>query len=65
MEFLTGKAMPRRSFLRGLGACVALPYLDAMTPAFRPFLRRTAAKTRFVCIESVHGAAGSNAWGAS
>jgi hypothetical protein len=70
MEFLTGKAMPRRSFLRGLGACVALPYLDAMTPAFRPFLKSSgvsgaAAKTRFVCIESVHGAAGSNTWGAS
>jgi uncharacterized protein DUF1552 len=70
MEFLTGKALPRRSFLRGLGAVVALPYLDAMTPAFRPFLKSAAApgaagKTRFVCIESVHGAAGSNAWGAS
>jgi uncharacterized protein DUF1552 len=70
MEFLTGKAMARRSFLRGLGACVALPYLDAMTPAFRPFLKRAGmsgvgAKTRFVCIESVHGAAGSNTWGAS
>jgi len=69
MEFLTGKALPRRSFLRGLGAVVALPYLDAMTPAFRPFLRTAgpagAGKTRFVCIESVHGAAGSNAWGAS
>ena len=71
MEFLTGKAMARRSFLRGLGACVALPYLDAMTPAFRPFLKHSGAagaagaKTRFVCIESVHGAAGSNTWGAS
>jgi hypothetical protein len=70
MEFLTGKAMQRRTFLRGLGACVALPYLDAMTPAFRPFLKQSGAaaaggKTRFVCIESVHGAAGSNTWGAS
>ena len=70
MEFLTGKALPRRSFLRGLGAVVALPYLDAMTPAFRPFVKSAGAagagaKTRFVCIESVHGAAGSNAWGAS
>jgi hypothetical protein len=31
---LTGKSLPRRTFLRGLGAAVALPYLDAMTPAF-------------------------------
>ena len=26
--------LSRRTFLRGLGASVALPYLDAMTPAF-------------------------------
>ena len=25
--------LSRRTFLRGLGASVALPYLDAMTPA--------------------------------
>ena len=31
---LTQKALPRRSFLRGLGAAVALPMLDAMAPAF-------------------------------
>ena len=28
------KAIPRRTFLRGLGAAVALPLLDAMVPAF-------------------------------
>lgn len=27
------KAMPRRSFLRGAGAAIALPFLDAMIPA--------------------------------
>jgi hypothetical protein len=33
--FVTGKAIPRRTFLRGVGtAAVALPWLDAMTPAF-------------------------------
>jgi hypothetical protein len=31
---ITGKALERRTFLRGLGAAVALPFLDAMTPAF-------------------------------
>lgn len=31
---ITGKALPRRTFLRGMGATVALPFLDAMTPAF-------------------------------
>lgn len=31
---ITGNALPRRTFLRGMGATVALPFLDAMTPAF-------------------------------
>ena len=70
MQILTGRSIPRRTFLRGMGATVALPYLDAMTPAFSAFGKAGAAaaatnKTRLVCIESVHGAAGSNAWGAS
>jgi Protein of unknown function (DUF1552). len=30
---ITRKALPRRTFLRGLGATVALPLLDAMVPA--------------------------------
>jgi Protein of unknown function (DUF1552) len=33
MSFLTSKALPRRTVLRGLGAAVALPFLDAMLPA--------------------------------
>ena len=28
------KQLPRRTILRGLGASIALPFLDAMTPAF-------------------------------
>ena len=31
---ITGHALPRRTFLRGMGTVVALPFLDAMTPAF-------------------------------
>jgi hypothetical protein len=71
MKFLSGKAMERRTFLRGVGAAVALPYLDAMVPALGSLGKRShgaaeaANKTRLVCIESVHGAAGSNAWGAT
>jgi hypothetical protein len=30
---ITKKALPRRSFLRGMGTAVALPFLDAMAPA--------------------------------
>ena len=66
MNLLTREALPRRTFLRGLGASVALPYLDAMEPALRRLGAPSAAdKTRLVCIESVHGAAGCNAWGAA
>ena len=31
---ITGKHIARRSFLRGVGTAIALPFLDAMTPAF-------------------------------
>ncbi len=64
MHFVTGTHIPRRTFLRGAGAAVALPFLDAMIPAGA---RRAAAEpaTRLVAIEMVHGAAGSNEWGAT
>ena len=32
---MTGKSLPRRTVLRGLGATVALPFLDAMAPPLR------------------------------
>ena len=31
---ITRKALPRRTFLKGMGTAVALPFLDAMMPAF-------------------------------
>jgi hypothetical protein len=31
---VTGRHLPRRMFLKGMGAAIALPALDAMTPAF-------------------------------
>ena len=34
MSFLTAKTLPRRTVLRGLGATVALPLLEAMVPPF-------------------------------
>jgi hypothetical protein len=34
MNWVARKHLPRRTFLRGAGALVALPVLDAMTPAF-------------------------------
>src|SRR5437867_10491271 len=41
MTFLTNKTIPRRAVLRGLGATVALPFLEAMLPPFA--LRAKAA----------------------
>jgi hypothetical protein len=35
MTFLTAKSLPRRTVLRGLGATMALPFLEAMIPARR------------------------------
>jgi hypothetical protein len=40
---ITRKALPRRTFLRGAGAALALPLLDAMVPAMAA-TRLTAAK---------------------
>jgi hypothetical protein len=66
VSFITGKHMPRRTFLRGVGATVALPFLDAMVSAGgRGANAATVDRTRLVCIEEVHGLAGCNAWGAS
>ncbi len=33
MHFLTNKKLPRRTFLRGMGATIALPFLESMLPA--------------------------------
>ncbi len=41
---ITRKHLPRRTFLRGLGAIVALPMLDAMTPGARARRQRPRAR---------------------
>ncbi len=65
MHFLTGKSVPRRTFLRGAGATVSLPLLDAMLPTGRLYgAARPSQPTRLVCIEEVHGVPGCNEWGA-
>ena len=50
------KAIPRRTFLRGMGATLALPLLDGMVPAFASELD-TAAKpaTRFSVVYVPNG----------
>ncbi|MCO4100733.1 MAG: DUF1552 domain-containing protein [Gemmatimonas sp.] len=64
MYFLSGKAMPRRQFLQGMSASIALPYLDAMIPTGRGAFGAAKQAPRLVAIEMVHGAAGCNEWGA-
>ena len=39
---VTRKALPRRTVLRGIGATVALPFLDAMAPALTATARTAA-----------------------
>src|SRR5579863_5485356 len=45
---ITKKSLDRRTLLRGLGTALALPFLDAMVPAFTPLAKAAAApRTRF------------------
>ena len=64
MSFITGKHMPRRTFLRGAGATIALPFLDSMVPAGRGW-SAAGERTRLIAIEQSHGAAGCTAWGST
>ena len=65
MYFVTGKNIPRRTFIRGAGATLALPFLDAMLPAGQAHgASKEVGATRLVCIEEVHGLPGCNDWGA-
>ena len=43
---VTGKSLPRRTFLRGAGAALALPFLDAMVPALSAASRAAAPARR-------------------
>ena len=43
---ITKKALPRRTFLRGMGASLALPLLDAMVPAMTALAATTANPVR-------------------
>jgi len=61
--FITGKHLPRRTFVRGMGATVALPFLDAMIPAGRKLDRAALDTTRLICIEESHGSAGFSPFG--
>lgn len=61
MPYVSKKKLDRRTFLRGAGASVALPMLDAMLPAFASSGSEQA--NRLICIEEVHGLPGCTKWG--
>jgi hypothetical protein len=51
------KHIPRRTFLRGVGVGVALPFLDSMVPAQTPLAKTAAAgRTRLAFLYMPHGA---------
>jgi hypothetical protein len=55
--FITKKHLPRRTFLKGVGATIALPLLDAMIPAGTALAKTAAAaKPRMAFIYFPHGA---------
>jgi hypothetical protein len=51
--FITKRHMPRRTFLRGVGATIALPLLDAMVPAMA---QTPAPRSRYSFLHVPHGA---------
>lgn len=61
--YLSQKHISRRMVLRGIGATVALPFLDAMVPV-RAAAKAAGGAVRLVCIEMVHGSAGAVEYGA-
>lgn len=55
--FISKVALPRRTFLRGMGVAISLPLLDAMVPAFTALARAQARpRTRFGAIYIPNGA---------
>ena len=63
--YITKKHVSRRTVLKGMGVTVALPFLDAMLPAGTAWARTApgSSKIRLVCMEMVHGSAGSTQFG--
>src|SRR4029077_18973763 len=44
--FVTKRALPRRTFLRGMGATIGLPLLQSMVPAMKATAQTAAAPAR-------------------
>ena len=45
----------RRNFLRGVGACIALPALESLTPLLAAGAKKKKSPARLVCVYTPHG----------
>ena len=59
---ITQKHLPRRTFLRGMGASVALPLLDGMVPAFAAIRNSPARPVRRLGVVYVPNGILIDAW---
>src|SRR5580765_5414973 len=58
--FISKTHLPRRTFLRGLGATIALPLVDAMVPALSALAQSAARPVRRLGV--VYAPNGMNIW---
>ena len=59
---ITKMSLPRRTFLRGMGAALALPLLDAMVPAATALARTAAAPTKRLGFIYIPNGANMSKW---
>jgi hypothetical protein len=57
MSFLTSKSLPRRTVLRGLGATLSLPFLEAMVPVMSRARAASKPVNRFLAFYVPNGMA--------
>ena len=59
---ITKVSLPRRTFLRGVGASLALPLLDAMVPALTAARDTAAAPVRRLAVVYVPNGIAMDSW---
>ena len=62
MKLLTGKHIERRAVLKGMGATIALPLLDAMFPALSLTAKQAVSTPRRLAVVYVPNGVIMNAW---
>ena len=62
MTVVTKRALPRRTFLRGMGVSLALPLLDAMVPAMSAMAQTAASPVRRFGVVYVPNGMAMDSW---